>query len=134
LHCAVYPSVQVHAFGLAASDVTADITLEGDASSRNRQTTATVVATFRNVGAVFRELGIRDVGLMMINIEGDEYGLIPALSESGIMDTVENLQIQFHLIQDGDRERYDATKALLEVTHTMTWRYPFIWEAWARRS
>jgi FkbM family methyltransferase len=131
-HCASLAKVTVHAFGLAAEDATATISLEGDASSRNRGTADTVIATFRNAANVFSELGLRDIEFMMMNIEGDEYALIPSLIDTGVMASVQQLQVQFHLIQPGDAARYDAISTRLSATHKRAWCYPFIWEQWVR--
>jgi FkbM family methyltransferase len=131
-HCAAFDNVKIHPFGLATENTTATISLEGDASSRNRGTSDTVVATFRNAAEVFNDLGLSKIGFMLINIEGDEYTLIPSLIDSGYITSIRQLQVQFHLIQPGDAERYDAIQSRLSATHRQTWRYPFIWEQWVR--
>jgi FkbM family methyltransferase len=115
--CAAFKNVTIHGFGLAAENTTASISLEGDASSRNRGTSDTVVATFKDVADVFDKLGIEDVGFMMINIEGDEYTLIPSMIDSGLMRTVNQLQVQFHLIKPADARQYDLVATRLSTTH-----------------
>jgi hypothetical protein len=73
----------------------------------------------------------REVALMKINIEGGEYGLIDHILKSGLITTIKNLQVQFHIV-DGSDLMYPLIERRLSKTHTLTYQYPFVWENWSR--
>lgn len=75
----------------------------------------------------------QEISLVKMNIEGFEYVLLPYIIEKGLMSKIKNIQIQFHLI-DGlpCEEEYNKIADSLKSTHSLTWRYPFVWENWKR--
>lgn len=76
---------------------------------------------------------INEVDLLQINIEGDEYGLMEYMIESGIIDRFKNLQIQFHLGITNDKERRDSIqKNLISKGFKNKFDYPFVWESWGK--
>lgn len=73
------------------------------------------------------------IALLKMNVEGAEYDLLTHMWKHGMLDRIENLQVQFHLI--GGEEslvRYDGVSLLLSETHEITWQYSFCWESWRR--
>lgn len=74
-----------------------------------------------------------NIDLIKINIEGGEYELIEDLIKNNLIDLFDNLQIQFHMIDDYE-ERYENIFQNLSKTHELTWKYPFIWENWKRKN
>jgi len=123
-------SVHVHAFGLSNRNETSSISIEGLASSRKRQADEMIKAEFRDAPEVLEGLGIRRIDLLKINIEGGEYELLPRLFEQGWAGRITDIQVQFHLIEKGDAEKYRRIAETMARTHRLTWRYPFIWENW----
>jgi len=123
-------NVHVHRYGLADRAQTAAISVAGLASSRNTRGGTSVIARFSDVTATMRELAPHGVALMKLNIEGDEYQVLRRMIDAGLMSSVRNLQVQFHLLRFGDRWRYWSLRKRLEKTHVLIWRYPFIWESW----
>lgn len=75
----------------------------------------------------------KEIALTKINIEGMEYELIRHLLDHDLMKQVRNLQVQFHLIdgRDSKKEWADIWQRL-SLTHSLTWRTPFVWENWKR--
>jgi hypothetical protein len=71
---------------------------------------------------------------MKINIEGGEFELLERLIETGLIATIENLQVQFHNFEVGAPKRMAELQAALGRTHTPTYQYEFVWENWARRT
>jgi FkbM family methyltransferase len=124
------PRTHVHTFGLSDHDHTASITLDGDASSTLRSAAQSVTAQFRDVTAVLDDLGLQQVDLMKINVEGGEYAILPRLMETGAIRRIRDIQVQFHLLDGESRARYQRIASGLAATHRLTWRYPFIWENW----
>jgi hypothetical protein len=76
-----------------------------------------------------------EVRLVKINIEGGEYELLQYIIEKGLMKNIVDLQVQFHLIEGMDCDKlYSELAKELSKTHKLTWRYPFVWENWQRKS
>jgi FkbM family methyltransferase len=128
-----YKNVHVHEFGLSNADFEANMAVDGLASSIYRTTEKSITAKFRDICDFIEENDIKEVSLAKINIEGGEYDIIPYLIYKKKIGMFRNLMVQFHLIQEGDINRYNAIRLLLEKTHQLEWRYPFIWELWTLR-
>jgi FkbM family methyltransferase len=75
-----------------------------------------------------------DIALAKLNIEGEEYALLEHLVATGHIRRFKNLQVQFHLNVPQARSRYWRLARSLRRTHRLTWRYPFVWENWARKT
>jgi FkbM family methyltransferase len=78
-----------------------------------------------------KDLNINNIDLVKINIEGAEYPLLRDLIDNGTIDIFDNLQVQFHMI-DNYEEEYRYVLEGLSKTHSITWKYPYIWENWKR--
>lgn len=77
------------------------------------------------IGEVFEVLGIEKVDLMLINIEGGEYTLIPHMFKQDIFP--QRLMVQFH---EGDCE---GLRSLIEQHYTNLWDYGRTLTAWERK-
>jgi hypothetical protein len=68
---------------------------------------------------------------MKINIEGGEFDLLPAAIDSGLIERIKFIQVQFHqFIPNAIENRLQIHKAL-EKSHRQMWCYDFVWESWA---
>lgn len=75
-----------------------------------------------------------EIALVKINIEGSEYNLIKYIIDKGLIKKIDELQVQFHLIEGVDCIMFYSLLALeLSKTHELTWQYPFCWENWRRK-
>lgn len=74
----------------------------------------------------------KEVALLKCNVEGMEYQILPHIIESGLIRNIENLQVQFHLINMDSEKEYAQIKKKLMETHQITFRCSFVWENWAR--
>ncbi len=122
-------------FGLSRSAGWFDISDSEDASSFVREpgNAASVRAEVRPVAEMFNELGVEQVDLLKINIEGGEFDVIPALMDAGLMSRVRFLQVQFHnFVPDAHTKREEIRRRLRE-THRELWNYTFVWECWERK-
>jgi FkbM family methyltransferase len=81
----------------------------------------------------FKKYAIKRVALASVNIEGHEFVLLPRLIESGFIDNIEKLQIQFHETYPNAVERRDKIREWLGVTHEEVYCYPFVWECWKKK-
>lgn len=120
----------VHKFGLSNENRVVEISVNRDSSSLYKS--GNHIADARLVRAVdfMRQNHIERIDLMKINIEGGEYDLLEHLIDSGFIKNITNIQVQFHdFVPDAD-ERTVMIQKELEVTHSLTYQYPFVWENW----
>lgn len=129
------PSIHVHACALGGQDAQLSLSLEADASSAFAQgrDAGSVTAPVRQFSALCAELGIADIALIKINIEGGEYDLLDHIVASGLITRIGQLQIQFHDFVPDAAARMRAIQQALARTHEQTWGFPFIWENWRRK-
>jgi FkbM family methyltransferase len=124
--------VQVYSFGLGDSTREETIHLNDDGSSLFRDTGNAQKIQIVDVKQWFEEHDIDRVALMKINIEGAEYELLERMIETGLIERVDNLQIQFHHWVLDAKARMQAIRDKLAGTHEPTYQYLFIWENWQR--
>ncbi|HYW50498.1 MAG TPA: FkbM family methyltransferase, partial [Gemmatimonadaceae bacterium] len=122
-------------FGLMAAAGEFRISLEENGSSIVKESGEAPGETVRveAFADVVQEHGIAQIDLLKVNIEGGEYDVLRHLVDTGLIDRVRHLQVQFHdFIPDAVRMR-DTLRADLARTHRESWNYPFVWESWERR-
>lgn len=127
--------VSVFPYGLGAEDAELEICLSSNESSFFRDVGSDhVKAQVRDIRSVWRELNLDRIDLIKVNIEGGEYPLIPRFIESGLINDINHLQIQFHDFVDDASAQRDEIRHLLSQTHTENWCHPFVWESWSRKT
>jgi FkbM family methyltransferase len=137
-HCAqrfrANPSITCLDYGLAARSQSLPIYLDADASSTERRGGGARAqrVQVRAIADAMSELGVDEIDLLKINIEGGEFELIPALVETGLVERVRHLQVQFHDLDPGSAAARERIRASLCRTHREMWCYPFVWESWQR--
>ena len=87
----------------------------------------------KSIVECINELDVKEIGLLKINIEGGEFEVLPAIIESGDINKVISIQIQFHNFVDNAETLRADIQARLKETHQQTWDYYFIWENWERK-
>jgi len=86
----------------------------------------------REIGETFRKLEITHIDLMMMNIEGYEYSLIPHMLGHGILP--DRLMVQFHNFTDpDDRQLTYIYERLAGLGYTIPWSYGRHLTAWERQ-
>ena len=99
----------------------------------NHQEKNGVECEIKEIFNVLKQLGVSNIDLMKINIEGGEYPILLHMISENRLSLVDNLQIQFHnFIENADSLRNEITEGLLK-THVQTWCYTFVWENWKRK-
>jgi FkbM family methyltransferase len=128
------PQVTVHAAGLAPEDGSITLDVSGDASSHARADAGgpTITVPLRSVGAVIDALPGQRVDLIKINIEGAEYDLLDHLVDSGLIERIRDVQVQFHTFVPDAETRLARLQTALARTHRTTYQYEFLWENWRR--
>ena len=120
----------VHSFGLASTDSAIDLNVDGDATSSFKKGKTTVRGKLRNIGDFLAKKSVDKIDLMKINIEGGEYDLLENLIDTGLIEKVKRLQIQFHHFIPEAEERMLKIQESLETTHKVTYQFIFLWEDW----
>jgi FkbM family methyltransferase len=77
-----------------------------------------------------KEQNINAVDLIKINIEGAEYPLLIHIIESGFIQNINTLLIQFHNFEKNASSNRISIQKSLEKTHQKIFDYPFVWECW----
>lgn len=86
-----------------------------------------------DIARVIRE-DEKQIDLMKINIEGGEYGLLSHIYAQGLMNRINNIQVQFHVVTAFNyRLLYEILSRQMMITHVPVWRYAFCWESWRIR-
>jgi FkbM family methyltransferase len=129
------PRAVLHQYGLAGGTRTATLALDGPGSSVHGgpATFGTADVELRDVVATLDDLGLQEVDLLKVNIEGGEYELFDRLIEAGALGRFRQVSIQFHeWLPDAYRRRAAIRRALAEQ-HWEVWCFPWVWELWTRR-
>lgn len=128
------PQVQCFNYGLMGTSGSFGISLEDNGSSIVKGAGAAPIETVRveSFKSVVEELGVGQIDLLKINIEGGEYEVVRHLITTGLIAHVRHLQVQFHDFIPDARSLRDALRKDLRSTHRESWNYPFVWESWER--
>jgi FkbM family methyltransferase len=73
----------------------------------------------------------KTIDLLKINIEGSEYEVLPDLIENYNMQSIRNIQIQFHNTVKDYAGKRAAIQQALSKTHKMDWCYDYLYESWS---
>jgi FkbM family methyltransferase len=125
----------LHQYGLAGSTRTATLALDGPGSSVHGgpATFGRAEVELRDVIAALDHLGLDEVDLLKVNIEGGEYELFDRIIEAGALTRFRQISIQFHeWLPDAYRRRATIRRALA-ASHWEVWNFPWVWELWTRR-
>lgn len=128
-------NVKVFNFGISSCDKELEITINGDASSFHSSCVdkPKKICKIRDVDNVLTELGIKNIDLFKINIEGDEFELIEKLISTDVINNINFLQVQFHDFIPDSEKRRDEIRSMLKTTHNCDFEYKFVWEGWRKR-
>jgi FkbM family methyltransferase len=119
--------------GVGTEDKKGIIYLSDDGSSSNAENNIPVEVEFRTLNRILNEWDIKEVDLLQMNIEGDEYPILENLLETETINRIKTLQVQFHLGIEDDRERKEAICEKLKAKgFKLKYSYPFVWEAWIK--
>jgi len=108
--------------------------INGDATSSNIKVGEKIVHQGRTFNDILNTFNIvSKVDLLQMNIEGDEYSILEEMIESGSINKVKILQVQFHNGIENDIERRNNIQnKLIEIGYIKKYDYPFVWEAWEK--
>ena len=131
--------VTVLNFGLGKVIGEVFVDLKGDlgegtsAFAKNAGNTSLILA---NTTEILLRIGAGkfDIDLFLLNCEGCEFEVLEAIISSGLVTKFKNIQFQAHDLPDirDHDNRYCQIEALLNRTHSPTYRYRYVWEHWRR--
>ena len=126
--------VEVYNFGLYHTNSKEYLTDDLSSSKITNKETGLFIE-FRDIYEVINDLGINKIDLMKINIEGAEYKLLDRIIDTGLINNINHLQIQFHK-KDIENPEYKREKAIskLSETHNNIWSYYYVWERWSNKN
>jgi len=116
--------------GVGGSTRSEDIALLGDSSSIFRLHDKKQRITIRSMKEILEDLNVKSVDLAEINIEGGEYELLEFMISTGLIERFKQLLIQFHRIGPDYSNRKKKIQEALSKTHTLLYRYEYIFEHW----
>ena len=124
--------VKVFNYGLGGSTESLYLTDSGAGSEVTKEKTD-IKISIKDITEVIEDFDIEKIDLLKLNIEGSEYDLLEKLLKSGLISTIDKLQIQFHEnINDADLRR-DRIRRDLNTTHKEVWSYYMVWERWDKK-
>jgi hypothetical protein len=86
----------------------------------------------RDVVAAFEKLGLEEIDLLKVNIEGGEYDLFDRLTSADWLRRIRFVSVQFHEWHPHAYRRRRAVRRALRRQHVECWNYAWVWELWRR--
>jgi FkbM family methyltransferase len=127
------PKVHLHQVALGAeSKMVTFYDCERDGASVYGEGGPALVLPMLSFAEFLGELGIAQIDMMSLNIEGGEYDLFEHLLGTGLISRIKEMMVQWHWRQEGDDKRQRALQERIAETHKMRWNHA-AWEAWRRK-
>lgn len=91
----------------------------------------TGMGEMKEIAREFTMLGIERIDVMLINIEGYEYTLIPYMARIGLLEIVDALMVQWHKFAVSEAQHEEVLNAIAQ-THNILWHWDAL-TAWKAR-
>lgn len=125
--------IQAFNIGLSNKTFATNIGLLSDGSSAYKEAPVTELVMMKNIDEFIKEHSIERIDLMKINIEGGEYDLLKGLLDSGNINIINNIQVQFHNFHPNAVALRNELRERLKKTHEQTYCFEFVWENWRKK-
>lgn len=118
--------IKIHPYGLWTENIQlliGNYHTDGASVVKDDGRESKVIGDFRDFRKVFGTFPAKNIDLMLMNIEGAEYTLLPAFIRFGLMTSVFNFFCQFH---PKDQERDEPSENIfvdMERSHDLLWNY-----------
>lgn len=124
-------NVKIYNYGLSDKNSQQKIFLSKDGTSLIKKSSRS--EKIKLVDVTEHITKIKNIDLMSLNIEGEEYKLLNRLIETRILKNIRFLQVQFHDFVPGAKyKRTNILKSILK-THNIRYSYPFVWESFEKK-
>tara|TARA_A100001011_G_C14322541_1_gene851636 strand:- start:22257 stop:22970 length:714 start_codon:yes stop_codon:yes gene_type:complete len=129
-----HPKVIINNFGLLDEDQKLMVSNIGAGSSifSRPEGQPDNIVTIKSFIKYVNENSIEKINYMYINIEGSEYKLLDHIINTGYINNIDHIQIQFHNFVDNSKILRNKIRQELRRTHECKFNFPFIWERWDR--
>ena len=125
-------NVIVLPFGAASTNGKRTLSISGEKSSEFSLLPLSESVDATDISQVVSDYGPFHV--MEVNIEGSEYEVLQRLIETGQIEDLDVLLLQFHEIDASSMTNRDNITKMLTQTHTIRFEYEWIWERWDRNN
>lgn len=128
-----FDKIKVFPFGVSDEDKMCEISLLNDASSFHSKSDKKVLTKVISITKFLNDNNIKNIDLIKINIEGDEFSVLNNLLQNKLINIFDNIQVQFHYINDDSISLRNSIRESLSLTHKCTYNYEFVWENWKKK-
>lgn len=126
-------NITVYNFGLSDTNETLELSNDGDASSFIlTKNDSYISCSIREFSSVYMELGLKEIDLIKLNIEGGEFQVLSNIHQQIGFNNFKNIQVQFHNFVPNAKEKRVALLKEISKSHHPTFSYPFVWENFER--
>jgi FkbM family methyltransferase len=122
--------IQLFKAGLGARNEKVLMSVAAESTSQFKVNENSTEVDIYSISDFFNNKNISRVDLMKINIEGGEYELLENMVELGLVNKIQNIQVQFHDFIPNAEVRMKKIQSQLAKTHKLTYQYEFVWENW----
>ena len=117
--------------GIGVKNENGILYLSNDGTSSNLTKGKSIDVKFNDFKTILEVWNLASVDLLQMNIEGDEYSVLENLIETGYINKIKNIQVQFHLgIEDANERRNKIRENLIFNGFKLKFDYKFVWESW----
>lgn len=129
------PNVFIHSKAITADKRKVTLNISGDGTSETLvNSSQQITVDSITLQEIIEIHNIDRIGLIQMNIEGEEFNLMPALIESKILTKCDNIQIQFHNTNPSCPAKREAIQqGLKNLGFELNWNYEFVWESWKNK-
>jgi len=137
-------NVKYKQVGIGLKEDTLDICVanNGDATkivnanhANNENHANTVAIQMESMEKIMKDWDIQEIDLLQINIEGAEYDVLDKWIETGTIQKIKTIQIQFHNFAEIDNyvgRRENIRRHLKELGFREKYNFQWVWECWTQ--
>lgn len=118
--------------GLSDRNTVAEFGIQNDSTGRFADSPDRETVLLVDVASEVGLLG--PIALMKINTEGSEFGIIERLLDTGLIDRIDDIQVQWHQVAPSAESRYKALQWRLAQKRHLTFDSGWVWQNWRKNA
>lgn len=122
--------IKANSFGLSDKTQNSMISVNKDGSSIIKNVGTQVEVKLVDIIEYIKQNNINKIDLMKINIEGGEYALLNRLIDTGYINNIGSILVQFHNFFPEAHKEMLVIQNRLRSSHKPIYQYEFVWELW----